>query len=579
MKNIKKEIYKACVAYDNKYDLDILPEELASMALYKILNQGYFKDKFNYLRLYRNEYGEIILVSNNLSGIKPYTNGNVESSVIFFDNDSSVSTNPPEFLDMLFKEKEIKIIDDIIKAYEEEKFEDTFNELIKLNENNYIELNNIFKYLGNFNKDYNSVNYSELIIKQLNNNLSSEKINEMVLKGKNSEIDFTDEYQFTIKKVLSKKYKINEKTVSSLIKNITKEELKSNEDIYKEDEFYGNETNYLNFRKNLIEYKNSLLYILENKDIKTIEELMIQSLSDYPKEIIVNKLKKIKSNEIEENLFNKHEIHINKIINNFYKKNPNFLLDDKGLDFNISFNNSTKDVLQNFKYMNLYESPNEEQYNTSVINGISFLGYIDIHNKKNKETYYIEINNGIENIGLGEVKIKDEISYNGKLNNVKILNLFDLSILKNFNEKIINKENVINIFKEINNQYINKFEKIVIAHEFIDAVSYTDLETKEMGKVLKEVEKELKDFPIVFCGRQNEDVGLTVQLRYLKEKIVKLWDQDDITKKEMLKYFSVLNNLSNKEIEEIDRNRDIKDNLLENLDKKVNKKINKIKIG
>lgn len=189
MKNIKKEIYKACVAYDNKYDLDILPEELASMALYKILNQGYFKEKFNYLRLYRNEYGEIILVSNNLKGIKPYSNGVVDSRVILFNDDSSVSLNPPEYFDLFFKEKEIKIINDIIKAYEKESFIDTFKELIKLNKYNYIELNNIFKYLGKFDKDYSSINYNELIIKQLNEHLSHQEINEIVLKEKDSDID------------------------------------------------------------------------------------------------------------------------------------------------------------------------------------------------------------------------------------------------------------------------------------------------------------------------------------------------------------------------------------------------------
>ncbi len=578
MKNIKKEIYKACVAYDNKYDLDILPEELASMALYKILNQGYFKEKFNYLRLYRNEYGEIILVSNNLKGIKPYSNGIVDSRVILFNDDSSVSLNPPEYFDLFFKEKEIKIINDIIKAYEKESFIDTFKELIKLNKSNYIELNNIFKYLEKFDKEYRSINYNELIIKQLNEHLSPQEINEIVLKEKNSDIDLIDEYQFTIKKVLSNKYQINEKTVSSLIKNIINDELKNNETIYKDEEFNGDEENYLNFKRNLIEYKNSLLYIFENKNIITKEDLIIESLSDYPKEIVINKLNKIKNNEIEESVFNKYKFHIDKIVNNYYKKNPNFLLEDKGLNINISFNDSTKAVFQNFKYMNLYESPNVDNYNTAVINGISLLGYIDSHNKNDNKSCYIEINNGIENIGLGEIKIKNEISYNGKLNNVKVLNLFDLSIMKNFNEKIINKENMINIFKEINDKYINEFEKIVIAHEFIDAVSYTDLETKEIGEVLKEVEKYCKDLPLVFCGRHNEDAVLTVSLRYLKEKIVKLWDDDSITKKEVLKYFTILNNLSNKEIEEIDKNKNIKDNLLNYLDEKVNKKINKIKM-
>lgn len=575
MKNIKKEIYKACVAYDNKYDLDILPEELASMALYKILNQGYFKNKFNYLRLYRNEYGEIILVSNDLKGIKPYSNGNVDSRVILFDNDNTVSLNPPEYFDLLFKDKEIEIINSVIKAYEKENFEETFRELIEINKNNYNDLNNIFKYLGKFDKDYNSINYSELIIKQLNEHLSPEQINEMVLKEKKSDIDFTDEYQFTIKKVLSKKYKINEKTVQALLKNIINTESKSNGNIYKEEEFNGNEDNYLKFRKNLIEYKNSLLYILENKNIKTKEELIIQSLSDYPKDIVINNLKKVKSNEIEENIFNKYEIHINKILNNFYKKNPNFLLDDKNFNSNIqiSFNNSTKDVIQKFKYINLYETPNTEIYNTAVINGISFLGYID---RKDNDINYIEINNGIESIGLGEVKIKNEISYNKKFDNVKVLNLFDLSTLKNFEEKIINKENIINVFKEINNKYSNEFKKIVIAHEFIDAISYTDLEMKEMAKILKEVEKEFKDLPIVFCGRHNEDSGLTISLRYLKENIVKLWDEEKITKKEVGKYFTILNNLSNEEIEAIEKN--VKDNLVNYLEEKFNKKTNKMKM-
>lgn len=575
MKNIKKEIYKACVAYDNKYDLDILPEELASMALYKILNQGYFKNKFNYLRLYRNEYGEIILVSNDLKGIKPYSNGNVDSRVILFDNDNTVSLNPPEYFDLLFKDKEIEIINSVIKAYEKENFEETFRELIEINKNNYNDLNNIFKYLGKFDKDYNSINYSELIIKQLNEHLSPEQINEMVLKEKKSDIDFTDEYQFTIKKVLSKKYKINEKTVQALLKNIINTESKSNGNIYKEEEFNGNEDNYLKFRKNLIEYKNSLLYVLENKNIKTKEELIIQSLSDYPKDIVINNLKKVKSNEIEENIFNKYELHINKILNNFYKKNPNFLLDDKNFNSNIqiSFNNSTKDVIQKFKYINLYETPNTEIYNTAVINGISFLGYID---RKDNDINYIEINNGIESIGLGEVKIKNEISYNKKFDNVKVLNLFDLSTLKNFEEKIISKENIINIFKEINNKYSNEFKKIVIAHEFIDVISYTDLEMKEMAKILKEVEKEFKDLPIVFCGRHNEDAGLTISLRYLKENIVKLWDEDKITKKEVGKYFTILNNLSNEEIEAIEKN--VKDNLVNYLEEKFNKKTNKMKM-
>ena len=82
MANIKKTIYKEAKKIASKTELDITAEELASLALFKVLNLPYFENVNDFMRLHYNVFDEVSLGNLALNNVKGYNNETIKSFVV-----------------------------------------------------------------------------------------------------------------------------------------------------------------------------------------------------------------------------------------------------------------------------------------------------------------------------------------------------------------------------------------------------------------------------------------------------------------------------------------------------------------
>lgn len=61
MKNLKNDVFDICKRYCTKKELDIEASELAALTIYSIIQKGYFKGSYDFVRLYKNEFNELVL--------------------------------------------------------------------------------------------------------------------------------------------------------------------------------------------------------------------------------------------------------------------------------------------------------------------------------------------------------------------------------------------------------------------------------------------------------------------------------------------------------------------------------------
>lgn len=115
MANIKNIIYKAAKKIASTKELDINAEELASLALYKVLNMPYFDGANDFLTLHYNVFEELSIGNLNLNNLKGYTNGNIESFVVIMDKDDQIDSKIDES-NQILKKKELDILEKFMNA-------------------------------------------------------------------------------------------------------------------------------------------------------------------------------------------------------------------------------------------------------------------------------------------------------------------------------------------------------------------------------------------------------------------------------------------------------------------------------
>lgn len=108
MSNIKNIIYEAAKTISSVNELDITAEELASLALYKVMNMPYFEGSNDFLTLHYNVFDELSIGNVDLNKVKGYTNGSIDSFVVIMDTTDQVSSKIEDTKKILKKnEKEI----------------------------------------------------------------------------------------------------------------------------------------------------------------------------------------------------------------------------------------------------------------------------------------------------------------------------------------------------------------------------------------------------------------------------------------------------------------------------------------
>ena len=417
---------------------------------------------------------------------------------------------------------------------------------------------------------------------QYNNNLlNNEKEREKEREKEKEEYENTKKYINYLKEHLNSSYyannEINNKNLLLIEKSKSlNEEIKNNSILYekmkksfdkkkiKNDEYKNKYEKFLNEQKNN-ENKNNKLNLEEKiKELK-LNKLLINKENQSKEEIIINlkktleileknklykdkeKENKIKELKEEKNNINKLKLNIEKITKELYTKNIKLEEKKKSILFIIDYNDKNN---MNNKVPNELLNQEIDKMKTIIENQKLLLNKIKDNQKDIKE------------------KINEQKNLNNKNNKNNINNINNNYTQLLINEKMKNKELLMNLIKS------NKEAKdLTTVHNQIK-----DKYEEDINKIKDEIEKLLKekninnniDYNVVFNQLLEEQKNLKMFNKEFKDKLLikkAIENKIELMEKENAKLKNKLNNSNNNNIE-ISENDDEKN---ENKEKNKNK--------
>jgi len=425
---IKNIIYKAAKKISTTNQLDITPEELAHLALYKVMNLPYFEGANNFLTLHYNVFNEISLGHAALTALKGYTNGNHASFVIIMDKKDHVDSEV-NAANKILKQSDtelLKIFLNIINnstSIEEisrkiSKIEDTdpvfLNKILAITETGDHYGNPLMRGLMNSTKYKGQGTYAEHMLEtqtKVQYYRSVRSLRDL------KEITF-DSYDMK---------SLTDKSIKDIVESISDHTLES---------FTGvkgiNKDNLKNFHKSHPEeYSKSLYKIFkENEKEETRINLAFNLLK--LKEGLRNinkKSQKILSNKTAEELLNKYENQISSILKIVEKKYPQIKAKSVDeTDYEIkTFIYNTENEKDHFIDREVPLEIYQDEYtstNYTSIRGNSF--YKDFY--RTHSGIYIAADNGLEDIIGGEGYFRSELrtgGYSISLENVRLNRIYE----------------------------------------------------------------------------------------------------------------------------------------------------------
>ena len=417
---------------------------------------------------------------------------------------------------------------------------------------------------------------------QYNNNLlNNEKEREKEREKEKEEYENTKKYINYLKEHLNSSYyannEINNKNLLLIEKSKSlNEEIKNNSILYEKmkksfdkkkiqnDEYKDKYEKFLNEQKNN-ENKNNKLNLEEKiKELK-LNKLLINKENQSKEEIIINlkktleileknklykdkeKENKIKELKEEKNNINKLKLNIEKITKELYTKNIKLEEKKKSILFIIDYNDKNN---MNNKVPNELLNQEIDKMKTIIENQKLLLNKIKDNQKDIKE------------------KINEQKNLNNKNNKNNINNINNNYTQLLINEKMKNKELLMNLIKS------NKEAKdLTTVHNQIK-----DKYEEDINKIKDEIEKLLKekninnniDYNVVFNQLLEEQKNLKMFNKEFKDKLLikkAIENKIELMEKENAKLKNKLNNSNNNNIE-ISENDDEKN---ENKEKNKNK--------
>ena len=419
---------------------------------------------------------------------------------------------------------------------------------------------------------------------QYNNNLlNNEKEREKEREKEKEEYENTKKYINYLKEHLNSSYyannEINNKNLLLIEKSKSlNEEIKNNSILYekmkksfdkkkiKNDEYKNKYEKFLNEQKNN-ENKNNKLNLEEKiKELK-LNKLLINKENQSKEEIIINlkktleileknklykdkeKENKIKELKEEKNNINKLKLNIEKITKELYTKNIKLEEKKKSILFIIDYNDKNN---MNNKVPNELLNQEIDKMKTIIENQKLLLNKIKDNQKDIKE------------------KINEQKNLNNKNNKNNINNINNNYTQLLINEKMKNKELLMNLIKS------NKEAKdLTTVHNQIK-----DKYEEDINKIKDEIEKLLKekninnniDYKVVLNQLLEEQKNLKMFNKEFKDKLLikkAIENKIELMEKENAKLKNKLNNSNNNNIE-ISENDDEKNENKENNKNKIN---------
>lgn len=413
MANIKKIILRESKKIANKTELEITPEELANLTLFKVLNLPYFENVNDFMTLHYNVFDEISLGNIALNNVKGYNNDSIKSFVVKMDMKEGVD-EIVEIKNQILKERDLHAFKTFINIINESS---TLDEVIKKT-NKLIENDPIF-----FEKVMNITNPSYYD----NHNKMIKIINQLIA---HDDAETYEKYQFEqqskIKHYRGRSFAndVNDfvfdyhslKTLSSkpfneLIENINQRDLDALTGItdFKVSNIQTFEKKYPE------EYSKSMFKIFRESDDSIIRCQQAFDLDHYQKEVIkLNKYyERVLNNPTAEQLMDAYDTPIKNILDVVSKSYPQLFKNVQDSPYEIrKFVHKTAKPKDEFvrkeQPLEIYQDPHSS-LSYPIVRG--FLFYKNEYNSDSG--IYVSAHNGLEDITSGEGYFSNNINFGG----------------------------------------------------------------------------------------------------------------------------------------------------------------------
>lgn len=458
---IKDIIYKAAKKISTTTDLDITPEELANLTLYKVMNLPYFEGCNDFLTLHYNVFNEIALGHTALNALKGYTNGSLNSFVVIMDKTDTIDSKI-KHTSKILKESDSEVLKAFLNIVENSKsIKEIVEKITAIEEKDPIFLNKILNITGTGD------HYGNPLMKGL-----TEAV-EYKAEGSQEEYKFKEQSKNDYYRSVRSLRDLSDVVFSSYaIKKLANEKLEKvietleTHELEKFTGVAGLKKEHLNkFHKtHPEEYEKSLYKIFkENDDLKSrcLLAFDLYKLEDGARNVIETS-KKILKNKTAEDLLDTYKNYIDPILTLVEKKYPQLkdTVDNSGYEIKTLIY-KTEDEREKFIDT---ESPLEiyqEEYssiNYPSVRGNSF--YKAFY--RSNEGIYIAANNGLEDIVGGEGYLRSETragGYSIPMENIRLNRIYEAGRDANF----AIKKDVIEAFVKMAEE-----KQIIFVHDIIE---------------------------------------------------------------------------------------------------------------
>lgn len=506
MTDLKTEVYEISKKISKNKNLDITPEELASISLYSILNKGYSKGAYDYLYLSKNIYDEYILMHSELNNVYGFTNQTLPEKTIYFESDETIQKNSNiKFLkeeDYIYSKKLIEIIE---KNNEKNNIISMLNEIKELNE---IDDNRFLfeKFITNNKRKYKD-NFTLLFLSSSFDGLEDEE--EFKFESKNKVKNYSRGQK---SEILEKFLEYKERDfILKILRGLSEKDIKEGyEDVFKFDYVKTKK-----IRENDFYYNNSKLKFLDevikikNKDINNnldILKLLYSNFQSFKVNIDVDtRIFKENNKMLDKDILNLYKEEIKEVEEYIFKKYPdlNNSFNDVKLNsnkilinVNEKYGESVKDINNFADYY--YKNPSfndihlkngyHSSASTTVISGIAEAGYsyFSYGSQIDKDEIYYENRNSLEITSIVKVYVDRALdnNYNYEtFKNLKNIKIYSVDFLKREDFDI---KSIKNSFENI----IKDFGDLIIVHDFINSPRINEIDQIKLDNMMIELEKE-----------------------------------------------------------------------------------------
>lgn len=427
MSNIKNIIYKAAKKMASTQELDINAEELASLALYKIMNMPYFEGANDFLTLHYNVFEELAIGNLSLNNLKGYTNGNIESFVIIMDKKDNIDSKIDQG-NQILKKKDLDVLEKFMDIINNSKTIKEIVDKITLIENE----DPLFLNKAMTITKTSSYNGNKLI-RAINHltTYKAEGTNQEYLLENQSKVQHYRHTRFSndLKEIVFDSYslkKISDKSIEDIIEEIEDQDVKTLTGIIdcKKEDLKLFPITHPN------EYEKSLYKIFKenpNQEIRCSLAFDLYYLKESVQELNRN-VKKIFINKSAEDKVAQYEEYLQPILQIVAKKYPQVMkkVDETPYDIK-TFIYQTEDEKENFIYkedpLEIYQDEYTSMSYTSI-RGNSF--YKQFYRDSNG--IYISANNGLEDIVGGHGAFRSDFSPSGhriNIDNIRISRVYE----------------------------------------------------------------------------------------------------------------------------------------------------------